>query len=131
MSAPTARARHVDVVDGLRGLAILLVLAFHYWQLSFWAIRLPGGVDLEFVQFAGYLGVELFFFLSALCLFLPHAKAMSGLGPVPTPAPLRLPAGDQDRAVVPAWPWPSWGGCSPISTPSGWGSACPPTSRCT
>jgi len=76
-------ARHIDVVDGLRGLAILLVMAFHYWQLSFWALRMPG-VDLEFVQFAGYLGVELFFFISAFCLFSPHAKAMFGRGAVPT-----------------------------------------------
>lgn len=84
---PNAAARHVQVVDGLRGIAILLVLLFHYWQLSFWVIPIPGLPDeynLEFVQAAGYLGVELFFFISAFCLFYPHAKAMFGLGPVPT-----------------------------------------------
>jgi hypothetical protein len=75
------------VVDGLRGIAILLVLLFHYWQLSWWTIPIPGlpaQYNLEFVQVAGYLGVELFFFISVFCLFYPHAKAMFGTGPVPT-----------------------------------------------
>lgn len=79
--------RHVQVLDGLRGIAILLVLLFHYWQLSFWAIPIPGlpsQYNLEFVQYAGYLGVELFFFISAFCLFYPHAKVMFGQGRVPT-----------------------------------------------
>jgi peptidoglycan/LPS O-acetylase OafA/YrhL len=84
---PGGAARHVQVVDRLRGIAILLVLLFHYWQLSWWTIPIPGLPEqdnLEFVQVAGYLGVELFFFISAFCLFYPHAKAMFGAGPVPT-----------------------------------------------
>ena len=84
---PGSRARHVQVVDGLRGIAILLVLLFHYWQLSFWVIPIPGlpeRYNLEFLQYAGYLGVELFFFISAFCLFYPHAKTMFGQGSVPT-----------------------------------------------
>ncbi|HET9255768.1 MAG TPA: acyltransferase, partial [Pseudonocardiaceae bacterium] len=54
---------------------------------SFWVIpipALPGQYNLEFVQSAGFLGVELFFFISAFCLFYPHAKAMFGQGAVPT-----------------------------------------------
>jgi peptidoglycan/LPS O-acetylase OafA/YrhL len=84
-AAPGGSTGHVAVMDGLRGIAILLVVLFHYWQLSFWAIPIPGPGDrtLESVQYAGFLGVELFFFLSAFCLFYPHAKAMVGLGPVP------------------------------------------------
>ncbi|SDI94870.1 dihydropteroate synthase [Frankineae bacterium MT45] len=77
---------HVQVVDGLRGIAILLVMAYHYWQLSFWVIPIPGvspKYNLEFLQFAGQLGVDLFFFISAFCLFYPHAKAMFGEGKVP------------------------------------------------
>lgn len=84
--AGSAPVRRVDVVDGLRGIAILLVVLFHYWQLSFWAFRIPDlpGADLEFVQVAGFLGVEVFFFISAFCLFQPHARAMCGTGAVPT-----------------------------------------------
>src|SRR5262249_30589192 len=84
-AAPGGSTGHVEVMDGLRGIAIVMVVAFHYWQLSFWAIPVPGsdGRTVEFFQFAGFLGVELFFFLSAFCLFYPHAKAMFGQGKVP------------------------------------------------
>jgi len=84
-AAPGGGSGHVAVMDGLRGIAILLVVLFHYWQLSFWRIPVPGTGDRTFesVQYSGFLGVELFFFLSAFCLFYPHAKAMAGLGPVP------------------------------------------------
>ncbi len=61
-------------MDGLRGLAILLVVLFHYWQLSFWAIPIGGDRTIEMVQYAGFLGVELFFFISGFCLFYPYAK---------------------------------------------------------
>ena len=71
--------QHIAVVDGLRGIAILMVMLFHYWQVSWWVIPLPMTGDranLEFIQMAGALGVELFFFLSAFCLAYPHAKTM-------------------------------------------------------
>ncbi|MBA3743257.1 acyltransferase [Sporichthya sp.] len=83
--SPGGTVGHVQVIDGLRGIAILLVVLFHFWQLSFYAIRIPvPGGDLEYIQVAGFLGVELFFFLSAFCLFYPHALAMAGERPVPT-----------------------------------------------
>ncbi|WP_410499282.1 acyltransferase family protein [Chitinibacter sp. S2-10] len=83
--APTAL--HIAVVDGLRGLAILLVILFHYWQITWWAIPLPltdGRINFEFIQHAGAIGVELFFFLSAFCLTYPHAKAMLQQGSLPS-----------------------------------------------
>ncbi|MDO9352095.1 MAG: acyltransferase [Solirubrobacteraceae bacterium] len=78
-AAPKRSTEHVLVMDGLRGIAIVLVVLFHYWQMSFYVIPLPGKYDLQFVQYSGFLGVELFFFISAFCLFLPVAS-----GRVPT-----------------------------------------------
>ncbi len=67
-----------EVVDGLRGLAILLVLAYHTWLFSWYTppaslFALP--LSLDAFARTGYLGVDLFFLISGFCLFLPHARA--------------------------------------------------------
>lgn len=65
----------IDVLDGLRGLAILLVVLFHVWQLSWWDFsKLTGGkADLWWLPQAGFLGVELFFVISGFCIAYPFA----------------------------------------------------------
>jgi peptidoglycan/LPS O-acetylase OafA/YrhL len=60
----------LDVLDGLRGFAILLVVWYHAWLVS----GQPFGA-LSFLGEAGFLGVELFFFVSGFCLFHPYARA--------------------------------------------------------
>jgi peptidoglycan/LPS O-acetylase OafA/YrhL len=68
---------HVDVMDGLRGIAIIIVVLFHVWQMSWLDHTLQLGnftLDLNFIPVTGFLGVELFFFISAFCLFYPYAK---------------------------------------------------------
>jgi peptidoglycan/LPS O-acetylase OafA/YrhL len=57
-------------LDGLRGIAIALVIWYHLWQVS-WLD--PGA--LIFIPISGFLGVELFFFLSAFCLSYPYVCA--------------------------------------------------------
>jgi peptidoglycan/LPS O-acetylase OafA/YrhL len=60
----------LDVLDGLRGIAILLVVFYHVWLVS--------GQDfgpLDFIARSGFLGVDLFFFISGFCLFYPYARA--------------------------------------------------------
>ncbi|MGH7716350.1 MAG: acyltransferase family protein, partial [Vulcanimicrobiaceae bacterium] len=57
-------------MDGLRGIAIALVVWYHLWQVS-WLD--PGA--LIFIPISGFLGVELFFFLSAFCLSYPYVCA--------------------------------------------------------
>jgi len=51
--APTA-GRHVPALDGVRGIAILMVMAFHIWPSS--------------VTSFGWAGVDLFFVLSGFLI---------------------------------------------------------------
>lgn len=62
--------QRLAALDGLRGIAIALVVWFHLWQVSW----LDAGA-LTFIPIAGFLGVELFFFLSAFCLSYPYVRA--------------------------------------------------------
>ncbi len=66
--------RRLGVLDGLRGIAVLLVLWYHVWEISF----LPAPVDwLEFVPETGFVGVHLFFFLSGFVIAYPFVRAAS------------------------------------------------------
>lgn len=82
------RAR-TDVLDGYRGIAIVLVLAYHTWLFSWYTpyaniFGLP--IPIDAVLRTGYLGVELFFAISAFVLFLPWARrAIAGERAVPQP----------------------------------------------
>jgi peptidoglycan/LPS O-acetylase OafA/YrhL len=60
----------LDVLDGLRGLAIALVVWYHAWLVSG-----QGIAGLNFFAEAGFLGVDLFFFISGFCIYFPYARA--------------------------------------------------------
>lgn len=72
MKLPAAAAPRLDVLDGLRGVAILLVLWFHVWEISWLPAPFP---QLEFLPETGFIGVALFFFLSGTVITLPFARA--------------------------------------------------------
>ncbi|MBV8147719.1 MAG: acyltransferase [Candidatus Eremiobacteraeota bacterium] len=66
--------RRLDGIDGLRGIAIALVVAYHSWLVY--------GCCAGLISEAGFLGVELFFALSGFCIFYPYASAqLSGAAP--------------------------------------------------
>src|SRR5687768_8919161 len=69
----TSSARRLDFLDGLRGLAILLVMMLHYWEITWFDFSkeiLGFKFDINFLATTGSLGVTLFFFISGFCLFL-------------------------------------------------------------
>ena len=85
--------KHIDVLDGIRALAVFCVLWFHFWQQN-WimpyidmpglaALGLPGTLSLLFLPRAGFLFVDWLLFLSAFCLFLPYARAALEGSPMP------------------------------------------------
>ncbi|MEN6635508.1 MAG: acyltransferase [Clostridiaceae bacterium] len=85
--------KHIDVLDGVRALAVFGVLWFHFWQQNwimpyidvplFAKIGLPGSISLLFLPRAGFLFVDWLLFLSAFCLFLPYARATMEQSPLP------------------------------------------------
>ncbi len=85
--------KHIDVLDGVRALAVFGVLWFHFWQqnwimpyidLPFLSrIGLPQTLNLFFLPRSGFLFVDWLLFLSAFCLFLPYARAALEKEPLP------------------------------------------------
>ncbi len=83
----TSSGRFVPEIDGLRFLAIMLVVAFH--SLAYLRVERPMFADplaagpLERVVATGYFGVELFFVISGFILALPFASHhLTGTNPV-------------------------------------------------
>jgi len=65
----------ISVLNGLRGLAILGVI-FHHSFFSYFRYGLSGNAPLSpfaIIESSGWLGVNLFFFLSGFVLYLPYA----------------------------------------------------------
>lgn len=70
----------LGVLDGLRGIAVLLVLWYHVWEISF----LSPGAALDFIPATGFIGVHLFFFLSGFVISYPFIRATVQARPQPT-----------------------------------------------
>ncbi len=70
----------LSVLDGLRGIAVLLVLWYHIWEISWLAAPLPA---LQFIPETGFIGVDLFFFISGFVIAYPFVKAAFRNEPAP------------------------------------------------
>ena len=75
--------RQIGVLDGVRVVAILLVVWYHFWQQS-WIIPVAGPVNLDWLVRNGAIAVDMMILLSAFCLFLPYARNMMYGGEYPS-----------------------------------------------
>ena len=66
---------HIDVLDGIRAIAILIVVWFHFWQQS-WLMPIAGDFNIDWIPRNGALLVDMLILLSGFCLFLPYARSM-------------------------------------------------------
>ncbi len=69
-----AMSERLGVLDGMRGIAVLLVLWFHVWEISWLPAPAPW---LEFLPETGFIGVHLFFFLSGFVIVYPLLRAQA------------------------------------------------------
>lgn len=75
--------KHIDVLDGIRAISVIIVLVFHFWQQT-WIppiIKTPwlsflGITQINFTNYAkaGYLFVDMMVLISGFLLFLPVAR---------------------------------------------------------
>lgn len=69
--------RYVDVLDGVRAIAIFIVAWFHIWQQSWmWPVLTIGSfsLNLDALVRAGYMFVDVMLLISGFLLFLPYAR---------------------------------------------------------
>lgn len=67
--------KHIDVLDGLRATAIMIIVWFHIWQQS-WLMPVYKSINLDWIPRNGSLCVDMMILLSGFCLFLPYAREM-------------------------------------------------------
>lgn len=67
--------KYIPVLDGLRTVAILIVVWFHFWQQS-WLMPIVGDFNLDWLPRNGAILVDFMILLSGFCLFLPYAREM-------------------------------------------------------
>ncbi|BDE08016.1 hypothetical protein WPS_32920 [Vulcanimicrobium alpinum] len=79
------RSGRFATIDGLRGIAILLVVWFHVWQITWQSAVIPVvNLSLQPLAETGFIGVALFFFISGFVLMLPYAQAHAERMPPPS-----------------------------------------------
>ena len=101
MDGIRARFGHIGPVEGLRGVAVLWVVAFHYvvvregtFAADPWIALARAASGSNVMVHHGYLGVDLFFLITGFLLVLPWLRAAEGGTPAPaalTPTTSRSP----------------------------------------
>lgn len=76
---------HVGILDGVRAVAVFIIVFYHYWQLNWLQYYIPNDIfsfigykdfNIDWIIRYGYFCVELLFILSSFLLFLPVAREM-------------------------------------------------------
>ena len=78
----TPDIRHIDALDGIRVLIILIIGWFHIWQQSWYSPSFTIGneyISLDFLLRSGYMWVDGMLLLSGFLLYLPYTQAGSQL----------------------------------------------------
>ena len=83
MSQTDYQTEHVNVLDGIRAISILIVVWFHFWQQS-WLMPIIGEFNIDWLPRNGALLVDMMILLSGFCLFLPYARSMAYGTPSPS-----------------------------------------------
>ena len=66
---------HIEVLDGIRAMSVLIVVWFHFWQQS-WLMPIVGDFNIDWIPRNGAILVDMMILLSGFCLFLPYAREM-------------------------------------------------------
>lgn len=66
---------HIDVLDGIRAVTIMIIVWYHIWQQS-WIMPIWGDINLDWIPRNGAICVDMMILLSGFCLFLPYAREM-------------------------------------------------------
>lgn len=84
---PTAgyQTKYIPVLDGLRAVAIMIVVWFHFWQQS-WLMPIVGDFNMDWLPRNGAILVDFMILLSGFCLFLPYARTYVYGEPAPKAA---------------------------------------------
>ncbi|MBV8172566.1 MAG: acyltransferase [Candidatus Eremiobacteraeota bacterium] len=80
---------HIAFMDGMRGIAVLMVLVYHLKEALATNLHVHAGrLELGINNFAaaGFMGVEVFFFISGFVLFYPYARTIFEDKPLQTVA---------------------------------------------
>ena len=79
VESPQSSGSRLGVLDGLRGIAILIVFWYHTWEWNWLNTEFDAfgkHVNFQFIPETGFTGVDLFFFISGFVLFFPYCRSL-------------------------------------------------------
>ena len=75
MNSSDYDTKHIKVLDGIRAIAIMIIVWYHIWQQS-WLMPVIGTISFDLIPRYGFLLVDMMILISGFCLFIPYARGM-------------------------------------------------------